>query len=195
MNVDRSERGFTLIEVLVSLAVFSVALVALSGILIENSKTNAAEQARAQAQSNARTALALVSNRLRQAGWNPSGATMTGLAFDSDLTDAINYIDIFRDLNADGDTGDTGESIRIRHNGDRIEWRETSTAAYEIVAVGISNDASGDGTPEMMFTPDSTVTPTRVTVTITAASAVRDPYTDEPITFTLSSEVYLRNAG
>jgi len=64
-----------------------------------------------------------------------------------------------------------------------------------ITGVGLTNDVYGDGVVEPMFTADVTTDPTRVTVQLTTASDTIEPRTDEPVRFTISSEVALRNAG
>jgi type II secretory pathway pseudopilin PulG len=195
MRRPTAQAGFGLLEALVSIAILSVILTIMATLLIENSKVAKAQRLQAQAQASARSTLSLLTQKLRLAGWDPSGAGITGVALDSDPTDSIDYIDLFADLNADGDVNDAGESITIRHVGDRVEWRETSSDPFEIIGVGVSNDADGDGVTEPMFTADTSPDPTRITVQITASSAALDPKTGEPVRFTISSDVTLRNAG
>jgi prepilin-type N-terminal cleavage/methylation domain-containing protein len=195
MKSESAQRGFSLVEALVSIAILSVVLTILATLLVENSKVAKAQRLQAQAQANARSTLSVVTQKLRLAGWDPSGAGISGVALDSDPTDSIHYIDLFADLNADGDVNDAGESITIRHVGDRVEWRETSTDPFEIIGVGLTNDADGDGVAEPMFTADTSPDPTRITVRITAASDAVDPHTGEPVRFTIASDVTLRNAG
>jgi hypothetical protein len=43
-----------------------------------------------------------------------------------------------------------------------------------------------------MFLPDTTPTPSRITVQVTAESPVPDPVTGQPIRYTVSSDVVLR---
>ena len=82
----------------------------------------------------------------------------------------------------------------IRHNGDRIEWRLTGDVSdpFEVVAMGITNDANGDGVLEPMFQPDDPTDPSVITVQITAQSPTADPRTGEFIRYTLRNEVTLR---
>jgi len=102
---------------------------------------------------------------------------------------------IAADLDGDGDTDGINEQVRIRHlsASNRIEWRRSATGPYEILAVGITNDADGNGTEEPMFTADSTTNPTRIEVRITAESIENDPVKKAPLRFTIASEITLRN--
>ena len=131
------------------------------------------------------------------AGHEVLGHGLLGFAavgLDPSPTNSTNYIEVFADLNEDGDTNDANEDITIRWATDKIEWRTTSdtTQPYVTLADSISNDADGDGTPETMFVADSMSNPTRITVRITARSPVPDPRSGQYIRYTVSSEVVLR---
>jgi hypothetical protein len=130
--------------------------------------------------------------KLRSAGWDPSAAGIQAVQLDTNLGDGIDEIEIFADLDADGDTDGTDEQVKIRHLANRIEWRRSATGSYEILATGISNDADGDGNTEQMFVPDSTTNPTRIVVQITAESIHLDPVRRQPVRFTMTGEAALR---
>ncbi len=185
--------GFSFVELLVSLGVLTLIMGLVASIVVHNAKLNKAQQMRVEVQSNARSALALVTQTLRSAGWDPSNAGVTPVGLDSNLGDSINYIDVFADLNGDGDVADTGETVRIQHNGDRVEWRRSSGAAFETVGVHLTNDLNGDGTPEPMFVANSSPNPTSVTVRITGTSAVQELQTGEFFRYTVSNAVAIRN--
>jgi hypothetical protein len=131
--------------------------------------------------------------KLRTAGWDPMSAGIQVVQLDTNLGDDIDEIEAFADLDADGDTDGVDEQVLIRRIDDRIQWRRSASGSFEILAVGISNDGDGDGNPEQMFVPDSTTDPTRVVVRITAESPEPDPLTDEPVRYTVSSEIVFRN--
>jgi len=192
MRGERADAGFSLIELLVSLALLSMVLGGLAGLLVQNSQINRAEQMSAEVQSNARNCLSMIVQALRTAGWDPRNAGFAAVALDPSPSNTANYIEVFADLNEDGDRSDAGEDVTIRWNVDRIEWRTDPSQAYVTLADSISNDADGDGTAETMFVADSTSHPTRVTVRITARSPVPDPRSGQYIRYTVSSEVVLR---
>lgn len=191
-----AEGGFSLLELLVSLALLSMVLGGIAGLLVQNSQINRAEQMRAEIQSTARNCLSMIVQVLRTAGWDPQNAGFAAVALDPSPTNSTNYIEVFADLNEDGDTADEGEDVTIRWDSERIEWRMSSDVSqpYVILADSISNDADGDGSAETMFVADSLTDPTRVTVRITARSPVPDPRSGQYLRYTVSSEVVLRKS-
>ena len=192
MRAVRAESGFTLVELLVSLALLSMVLGGVAGLLVQNSRINRAEQMSAEVQSNARNCLSMIVQVLRTAGWDPRNAGFAAVALDPSPTNTNNYIEVFADLNEDGDASDAGEDVIIRWAVDRIEWRTDPSQPYVTLSDSISNDADGDGTAETMFVADSMTNPTKITVRITARSPVPDPRSGQYIRYTVSSEVVLR---
>jgi Tfp pilus assembly protein PilW len=184
------------VELLVSLTVMTLVAGGLLTFLFHNARLSKTQRLTAEAQANARSCLTTVVQKLRSAGWDPMNAGIATVVLDPDTTDNISQIEIFADLDMDGTTNGTLEQALIRHVNDRVEWRPTNSTGqpFEIVALHISNDADGDGTPEPMFVPDSTSDPKRITVTVTATSPSRDPVSNDFVRYTVSSEVVLRKA-
>lgn len=194
MSGARSERGFSLVELMASLAILSLALGGLGTMLVQNSQINRREQMTAEVQANARHCLSMIVQVMRSAGWDPKNSGMTPVVLDPTPTDSVNYIEVLADINEDGDTDDQDERVMIRHINSQIEWRKSSDATqpFVVLADNISNDADGDGVVEPMFVPDSLTNPTTVTVRITARSPVVDLRTGDYIRYTVSSDVVLR---
>jgi len=190
------QRGFSLIELMVSMTVLVLCVSGLAKMTIENSRINRAEQMTVQAQANARNCLAMIVHKLRSTGWDPMNAGLPMVAWDPDPSDNVSEIEVFADLDLDGTTDGTDEQVLIRHTGDRIVWRRNNVVStpFEIVATNITNDADGDGVPENMFVPilDVSLAADRVLVQITARSPVPDPMTGEFIRYTVRSAVALR---
>jgi len=188
------QAGFTLIEVMVGLVTMSLAATGMTTLMVHNSRINKAQQMYTEAQSNARASMELIVSRLRNAGWDPLNAGVQSVVTDPDTSDAISQIEIFADLDEDGNTDGSGEQIVIRHSGDRIEWRldNDSSTQFQTVAANISNDADNDGTVEPMFQPDHPTNPETVVVQITARAPSPDLRTGRFITYTLRNEVALR---
>ncbi len=194
MNEARHERGFSLVELMISMLVLLAIMAGLFGMLIENSRINKSKRMTMEAQANARSTLSLVVQKLRSAGWDPMNAGIPSLTLDPDLSDAVSQIEIFADLDMDGDTDEEREQILIRHQNGQVEWRSSNdvSAPFAVMAVNISNDADGDGVAEPMFVPDSTTDPTRITVRVTAQSPMHDPLTGDFIRYSVASDVILR---
>jgi prepilin-type N-terminal cleavage/methylation domain-containing protein len=182
--------GFTLIEVLVSLTILLLSLAALATLLVQNARVNRAQQMTLSTQSNARSCLSIVTPVLRTAGWDPLNAGFSPVTLDPSGNG--NSIQVFADLNEDGDTLDSDEDVTIRYTMGRLEWKKSAGGAFEILSEDISNDSDGDGLPEPMFVPDDTSRPRRIAVTITARSPVPDPRNGLYIRSTASTDVLLR---
>ncbi len=125
---------------------------------------------------------------------------MPTLTLDPDLSDDISQIEVFADLNEDGETDnvvtddDDDEQVLIRHNDGKLEWRPKSNGTFTTLSVNISNDADGDGTIEPMFVADDPVNPKRISVTITAQSPRVDPISKDFVRYTISTDVVLRRS-
>jgi len=188
------EAGLTLVELLVSLAVFSIAVTAFASMVVGGAKLNKSQQLAISAQSNARNCVSLIEQSIRTAGWDPKNAGFSGLLLQSPATAADNWVEVFADLDEDGATTSAKEDMTFRLNGTTLEWRTSSSGSFETLAPYITNDADGDGTPELMITPDSVTNPTRITIKVTARSAAPDPRTNQYIRATVTTDVVLRRS-
>jgi type II secretory pathway pseudopilin PulG len=189
----RRAAGFSLVEALISLALLSVILVAVASLLVDK-RINRDAQMKAVAQANARNCLAMLTQKLRSAGWDPSVAGIPIVGLDPIPGDDVSQIEVFADFDGDGLTDKDGEQVLIRHTGDRIEWRTSSTGTFEVLALNITNDADGDGTIEPMFTPIPSTDPSRIRVQVTAGSTGPSPASGNFIRYTVASDVLLRKA-
>jgi prepilin-type N-terminal cleavage/methylation domain-containing protein len=188
------QRGLTLIELLVSMTIMLVAITGLAKLMVQTSRINKAQQMTAQVQADARNCLTMIEEKLRSAGWDPVNAGIAPVVLDADLSDNVSEIELFADLDGDGDTDTKNEQILIRHANGQIVWRPISDATqpFVVLATNISNDADEDGTIEPMFVADSTTDPTQITVRITARSPVPSPMSGDFIRYTVTSDVVLR---
>ncbi|MCP3980247.1 MAG: prepilin-type N-terminal cleavage/methylation domain-containing protein [bacterium] len=191
--------GFSLAEVLVSLAVLSLAAAGLGSMLVQNSQINKSQQMSADIQSNARSCLSVLVRKIRSAGWDPTNVGFQPVVLDpndvvEDDSGGVSQLELLADHDADGLTNTSGEQIFIRHNGDEVQWRSDNKDSTPFVplAVNITNDSDGDGNAEPMFVPDGVPNPSRITITVTASSPVPDPISGRTIRYTVSSDVVLR---
>ncbi len=200
MNRTRSgERGFTLIELMVSATVLLLAMAGLLSLLVHNARINKTQRINMELQSSARNSLAMVVQKLRSAGWDPLNTGLGTVVLDPDDLDAddadgVDDIEILADLTGDGDVDDPNEQVRIVRSGDRLVWRRSPAEPYIVLAAGITNDADGDGVAEPLFTPDRLPDPSRITVRITAESPIPNPTSGRPDRYTVTTDVVLRSA-
>lgn len=192
MRTAGDQKGFTLVEMLVGMTLLLFVMAASTTLILQSSRINKAQQMSVAVQSDARTCMSIILQTLRSAGWDPTSAGIQVVRLDTTPSDGIEEIEVFADHDGDGSTSGVGEQVLIRFIEDRIEWRRSAGGSFEIMAVGITNDADGDGAAEPMFTPDSTPDPTRIVVQLTAESPAPDPMTGQPVRYTLQSELALR---
>ena len=74
LRIHKTNQGFTLIEILVVLALGLVVLGAVLNIFIKQNETSAAQQEITYAQQNVRAAMELMVREIRNAGYDPQGA-------------------------------------------------------------------------------------------------------------------------
>ena len=75
-----SQKGFSLVEMLVSMAVLTLALSGLASLLIQNARINKSQRMAAEIQANARNTLSMVVQKLRSAGWDPTSRQQNALS-------------------------------------------------------------------------------------------------------------------
>jgi type IV pilus assembly protein PilW len=100
------QAGFTLIEMLIALAISSVLLAGLYSFYLSQKQTYVLREQVAEMQQNVRSGLALMAREIRMAGYNPTGAPGVGIVAAGPQT-----IRITMDLNNDGDTNDANEDV------------------------------------------------------------------------------------
>jgi type IV pilus assembly protein PilW len=101
-----TQKGFTLVEMLIALAIGSLLLASLYNFYLTQKKTNDIREQIAEMQQNARGGMALIVREIRLAGYNPTGAPGVGIT-----AAGSNTIRITMDLNENGNTNDTNEDI------------------------------------------------------------------------------------
>ncbi|MCF6265375.1 MAG: PilW family protein [Desulfuromusa sp.] len=95
---NSSNFGFTLVEMLVALVITSVIGISIMTLYINSSRTYDAQTQVAEAQQNVRAAIESIVFDLRNAGYNPTGAAITGLGF---VQAGTNVLQITMDLSDD----------------------------------------------------------------------------------------------
>lgn len=126
-SVENKERGFTLTELLIGMAVGLVVLGALASTFIIQSRSLDVQEQVAEMVQTARAAMDMMSREIRMAGYNPTGATFDGITYHATQ---LQILADFRGNNdgppvdpPDGDTGDNNEDIIYTYDAtnDRID--------------------------------------------------------------------------
>ena len=119
MVLKRNQSGFTMVELLVALAVSSIVLTLMYLTYQSQLKTNTTQQELIEMQQNMRAALYLMEREIRMAGYGPEG----GIADPAITTAAVDDIAFAMDIKdgatdaSDGDTSSAGEQIRYTLDG------------------------------------------------------------------------------
>ncbi|MEW5948773.1 MAG: prepilin-type N-terminal cleavage/methylation domain-containing protein [Thermodesulfobacteriota bacterium] len=105
--------GFSLVELLIAIAISGIVLSAVSSLFIMQNKSYSVQEQVAEMQQNARAAMDIMTREIRTAGCDPTGSANAGIV--SAASDSINFTqDITDDAgtgNPDGDTADANENI------------------------------------------------------------------------------------
>lgn len=122
---DIREKGFTLIELMVAMAIAGMLMAVVAMAYTGQSRSNNAVQDMASLQQDLRGALQLMASEIRMAGFNPTGAT--GAAAPQILTANAATFRFSFDIDEDGVIG-VGEDIRYAINTNGALGRETGGA-------------------------------------------------------------------
>ena len=125
---QRGVRGFTLVEVVLALALSTVTIGVIYHLYVSQVKDQAARENIFDMQQQARAALDLVSRELQMAGFDPRGVNRDtlkendfwGITFDS------NTLRIKADLNGNGVPADSNESIVFSYDLETMTLRRNT---------------------------------------------------------------------
>jgi len=129
MAAWRLAHGFSLPELLVSLAVLGLLLAGIFGLLRGGIGAYAVGSARVEGQQAARVALERMVKELREAGYDPTGAGIAPI-----VTAAPDRVTFQRDLNKNGVVDATSERVTfVLRAGDSVLRRDAGAGAQPIV--------------------------------------------------------------
>jgi type IV pilus assembly protein PilW len=193
-----TQNGFTLIEMLIALAMGSLLLASLYNFYMGQKKAYAIREQVSEMQQNARAGMELMVREIRMAGYNPTRAPGVGI-----IEAGSQAIRMTMDLNGDGDVTDENEDITYSlydsgSDGDLDLGRKPAGSTNQPVAENIASLdfvytlANGSTTT----TPVSLGQIRMLQVSLTARTTKPDP--TYPIhggrrTYTLESVITPRN--
>ncbi len=158
--------GFTLVELLVSMAIVGIVLGAIYSLFISQSRTSSVQEQVVTMQKNLRAAIYFMEGEVRMAGYDPTNSAAFGITDSS-----ANTFSFSLDLNEDG-VLDSGETTTYALNGMMLE-KNGDPIAENIDAV-LFEYLKADGT-----TPANNGEIHQVVITVVARTARADPrYTD-----------------
>lgn len=199
----KDETGFTLLELMIAMAIGLFVIGATYGVFTMQNKTLGNQEQIAETQQSARAAMDMMVKEIRMAGHDPLGTAGAGIV--SAGADSINFtLDITSSYGTDepdGDIADPNENITYSlYTSDGIQKlgrKSTAGASNQPLAENVQSlgfqyyDANGSVTAD-------TASIRRIQVTITVRTAKPDPnYTPNGgyRTYTLTSIITPRNLG
>lgn len=168
----KKSAGFTLMELLVAMAIGLVVIASVAGTFTVQTRQNSAEEQIAQLQQNVRGALDLMVSEIQMAGYKPAGGTFNGVQTSTSTTLRIKL-----DLNSSGvETDDATDDITYAFNNSTgiltrtlINSGSSATLADNLTAFTFTySDANGASTT-------TTTAVRKITINMTARTAKPDP--------------------
>jgi len=148
IRADRTkdEEGFSLIELLIAIAIVSIVLTATYGLFVNYTRSNTLQTVSTDVQQDLRAAITLMEQEIRGAGFNPREVAGTGIQPGSDETTIIFTSDNdFNGLIAQDDLG-TGGVDELASSPDEWVTYEYDSAARLLVRKSMQADGSQFGT-------------------------------------------------
>jgi type IV pilus assembly protein PilW len=183
------ESGFTLVEVLIALAISGIALGTMVHTFATQRQSYVLQEQVTEMTQNARAAMEVLTREIRAAGYNPSGAAFAGVPYNA------TQLQILADFDGNGDTTGSGENIIYSYDAASKQILRNAGAGNQPVADQIQSFTfgylDGNGNPTTV-----TADIRQLALTIIARTARPDShYTNNGgyRTYRLTSVVTLRN--
>lgn len=130
-RIHKNSHGFTLIELMITVAISTLVIVLISSIYSNQQKVRNTQESVVDIQQNLRAGVYLIGQELRMAGYDPTNkakariiaATATQVRFTQDVTDNAGTAE-----DGDGDTNDPNENITLNFNAPTNTLQRSSTA-------------------------------------------------------------------
>ncbi len=116
--------GFTLIEILVAMAIGMTVIGALTGTFISQRKAYDIQQQITEAVQMARAAMDMVHREVRLAGYDPTGADFDGIPI------STTQLQILADLDGDGVTTGSSENITYKYYDETDQIKRKTGSGY-----------------------------------------------------------------
>jgi type IV pilus assembly protein PilW len=177
----KKDFGFTLIELMISMAIGLVILTAIAGTFTLQTRQNTAEEQVGQLQQNVRAALDLMIREIQMAKYDPAASAFPSGTYG--VTYSASQLQIKADMDANGtlDTASSGSVENIIYVYDNANLRITrqlgSSGTAQILADNVTAFTFGyyDANGSAVTSSANSGNIRKVTVSITARTAKPDP--------------------
>ncbi|WP_163336833.1 prepilin-type N-terminal cleavage/methylation domain-containing protein [Desulfopila sp. IMCC35008] len=137
-----TRNGFTLVELMVGLAITSVIITAVFAAYTTQQRLYVSQDQIAEMQQNLRAAVDYMAREIRMAGYDPTGESGAGLLATSDDDLSLDQMSFTLDANEDEDTADDGEHFRFHFSTGlatdfAVEVRDGGALTSQVIAENI----------------------------------------------------------
>ena len=151
------ENGFSLIELLFAVGIFMVVLTAIASVFISQRKSYDVQEKIAEMTQAARSAMDMLSTEIRLAGYRlPVPDAEFGMPY------STSQLQLFADLNSDGDTLDPNENIIYTYDGTNLRINRNDFNTEDVAHPFAENVQDynvkyfeGDGVTEVLSADDN----------------------------------------
>ncbi|MFP4167565.1 MAG: PilW family protein [Desulfonatronovibrionaceae bacterium] len=179
-NALESPAGFTLVELLVSLAISVVILAGLTSVFMTTNEQYTEQSKLSDVQQGIRAAMQVMSRDLRMAGLNPANATCPGIYSNNSTSINVRY-----DYNGDGSC-DRDRIFRYDASNNTLNMQPSSNGSMQVLAEDITSFSFG-------YTPNATnVRMVNIGICGKISGAYADNFDTE---YCFNSSVRCRNMG
>ena len=188
-GLSSKNEGFTLVELLISIAIFSIVLGSIFSFSIAQRRYLSVQEQISRMIQTARSVMDMISSEISIAGYSPSGAIFSGIPYD------ISQLQIYADLNGNGVLTDPSENIIYSYDAGNKRILRNTGGGNQPLADNVQSFAfdylNAQGNPTTV-----TANIRQIRITITVRTSKPDPkYTANSgyRTYTLISLVTPRN--
>ncbi len=179
----KNKQGFTLVELLIAMAIALVVIASLAQTFISQQKTYDVQQEVSAMTQNARAAMDMMSREVRMAGYNPTGSmqgTDPAAANFVGIPYSTTQLEIIADINEDGDASDSNENIIYTYDSSNLQIDRNTGGGNQPFAENIAS-FSFDYFEEDGIAPATSAEDIRmVKITIEAKTEKEDPNYTHP---------------
>ena len=116
-------QGFTLIELMIAMAIFGLVIAGVIGAFWEQLRSHNTQQQLLAMQQNARAAMYFMATEMRMAGYNPTGNSDAGLTPDAAVRDTTTFsMDINDGANDGIDNDGDGQTDELSETSDSVTY-------------------------------------------------------------------------
>jgi len=167
-SCENNERGFTIVELLVGLAIGLILLGVAVKIFLVQQRAYSVQEQLSEMQQNIRAAMDMIVKESKMSGYNPTGASFNGITYDT------SQLQILADLDGDGLTTGTNEDITYTYDAGNLQIERDTGGGGQPLAESITGFTFSYLNTDGVGTTTSTAI-RQIEITITGRTARTDP--------------------